>query len=269
VKNLPMPCASLTDEKGLSIVPLFMLLPQSSQRFLAALLGAVFPSLCVLCRETLPLDRKGLCLGCEPKVEKLSEPQCRLCGAEIPAFRSETRCADCRGNRRRFSKGTACFRYTRDLGRLIRKAKYAKRFELWDLLAKKAEPWEKHRFSKIDLISSIPMTKRERFKREISASEFLAKKLSRTLEIPCRKLLRKARPSAAQATLNRKARRENLEGAFQVRSGTRVTGKTVLLVDDVFTTGSTFQEASRALKKAGARRVEIAALARSGRYANS
>lgn len=250
-----------------------MLLPHSSRRFVAAFLGALFPSHCTLCRESLPLDQKGLCHSCEPKVEELAIPQCGLCGAELPAFSSKKRCLECLRNKRSFSQGTARFRYTRDMSRLIRRAKYGKRFELWDHLIRKAHPWQTLDLGtvdkKIDIISSIPMTKPELFRREINASELLAKQLSGALDVPYRKLLRKTRETAPQSSLNRKGRKMNLQGAFRVSKSVSVEGKTVLLVDDVFTTGSTLGEAAKTLKEAGAKKVQIAALARSGHYANS
>jgi len=246
-----------------------MLLPHSSRRFVAAFLGALFPSRCTLCRESLPLDQKGICHNCDHKVEELAIPQCGLCGAERPAFSSKTRCLECQRNKRSFSKGTARFRYTRDMSRLIRRAKYGKRFELWEHLIRKAHPWQALDLGTVDMISSIPMTKPELFRREINASELLAKRLSGALEVPYQKLLRKTRETAPQSSLNRQGRKMNLQGAFRVNKGASVKGKTVLLVDDVFTTGSTLGEAAKTLKEAGAKKVQIAALARSGYYANS
>ena len=75
-------------------------------------------------------------------------------------------------------------------------------------------------------------------------------------------LLRRVRWTTQQVQPTRAARRENMKGAFRVRSGARIAGKTILLTDDVMTTGSTLGEAARALRDAGAARVAVAVLAR-------
>ncbi len=155
------------------------------------------------------------------------------------------------------------------MSRLVRLAKYGKRFELWDHLIRKTHPWLPQDIGMFDMISPVPMTKRELFRREINASALLAKRLSKTLGVPYRNTLRKIRETRPQSSLGRAERKRNLRDAFRAEKDASLEGKTVLLVDDVLTTGFTLSEASRTLKKAGARRIKIAVLARSGRYANS
>jgi ComF family protein len=75
-------------------------------------------------------------------------------------------------------------------------------------------------------------------------------------------VLERVRPTESQTGLTRQQRRENIRGAFRVRDAEAVTGRTVLLVDDVFTTGTTASECARVLRKAGAARVWVATVAR-------
>ena len=92
----------------------------------------------------------------------------------------------------------------------------------------------------------------------------LARRLAFHIGLPCRPFwLRRIRNTPEQkATPSTTARRENLRGAFQARPRPALAGKTVLLVDDVLTTGSTASEAAGALRTAGAKRVLVAVLAR-------
>jgi len=121
----------------------------------------------------------------------------------------------------------------------------------------------------VDFITSIPMTRREAFRREVNASELLAKNLAKRWQIPYKKTLKKVRNTPPQATLNRKQRLNNLKGVFQCRDKRGVQNKQMLVVDDIFTTGTTFNQAAACLKQQGARAVRVFALARSGRYADS
>jgi ComF family protein len=246
-----------------------MFLIEKTRRFALTVRGILFPSACVLCREPLPLEEKGFCLPCSEKIARLERPQCRLCGAEIPALKPGHLCRDCRSTKRSFSKGRAFFRYNLSLKRIIRKAKYAKRFDLWTPLFEKAMQQPGTSYDSIDCVASVPMTRLEKFSRETNSSQTLAEAFAERLNIPHLPLLRKKRNTPPQAQLSKKERQRNLKGAFEIRNKINVRGKKILLVDDILTTGSTLQEAAQTLKTEGAAQVEIAVLARSGRYADS
>ena len=93
----------------------------------------------------------------------------------------------------------------------------------------------------------------------------MAEEISVDIGVPCGPLLRKIRDNKAQSTTrDAKQRAANVAGAYVLAAETDVIGKHILLIDDVVTTGSTLSEAARVLKKAGAKTVWAAALARSG-----
>jgi ComF family protein len=101
--------------------------------------------------------------------------------------------------------------------------------------------------------------------RGFNQAALLARRLAEKRDIRLlKKCLVKVRPTAAQTSLDGRARETNLRGAFQVRRSARIKGKTVLLVDDVYTTGSTIRECSLALRRAGAREVRAVTVARTG-----
>jgi competence protein ComFC len=111
---------------------------------------------------------------------------------------------------------------------------------------------------RFDVIIPVPMTKKRRRKRGFNQAEKLSKELSIVSHRPvCSRALVKIRETKEQHTLNERQRRENLKGAFLVMHSSDIRGKRVLLVDDVFTTGSTANECAKMLKGAGAVSVEV------------
>jgi ComF family protein len=116
-----------------------------------------------------------------------------------------------------------------------------------------------------DLVTAVPMHWRGRIARGCNNPELLADRLARSLKIGCEPfLLKKIRHTKPQKNLSWNQRKMNIKGAFEVRSGFDLTGATVVLVDDVVTSGATCHEASKMLKKAGVKKVIIACIARAG-----
>jgi len=120
-----------------------------------------------------------------------------------------------------------------------------------------------------DYIVPIPMHRFRRWERGVNSPDLLAEELGRQLKIPVvRYLVRRIRQTDLQYTLSQKGRVENVAGAFALRSPrfyfarTPIAGKNVLLVDDIFTTGSTCNEVAKVLLAGGVKTVTVAALAR-------
>jgi len=111
----------------------------------------------------------------------------------------------------------------------------------------------------------IPLHWFREWRRGYNQSEALARGLARHLHLPVRKLLRRAQATHRLAAMSPTERREVMRGAFRVRHRTRLIGRTVLLVDDVLTTGATCGAAARALKQAGAARVVAIVIGRTER----
>jgi ComF family protein len=128
--------------------------------------------------------------------------------------------------------------------------------------------WAEHDTTRLrelgaDVVIPIPLHWLRRWTRGYNQSEALAQPLAVGLHLPCRPgWLRRIRSTPQQTQQTPSHRKINVKGAFQGRPRTGLAGKTVLLVDDVMTTGSTASEAARALRQAGAARVVVAVLAR-------
>ncbi len=123
--------------------------------------------------------------------------------------------------------------------------------------------------SRFDVVIPMPLHWRKRWQRGFNQAELLAAEIGRRTNVPVRNALRRVRNTASQAGLTSSKRRRNVSGAFQASRGVKMrtvlNGASVLLIDDVVTTGATAASCARALKRAGARQVTLLTLARADR----
>jgi competence protein ComFC len=148
------------------------------------------------------------------------------------------------------------------LARLIQKLKYERERalvrELAPLLGKHLQ--DEQLADQFDAITFVPMSRKSLQRRGFNQSELLAKRLGKLVEKPVLFSLRKIRETSPQMELSGEERRQNLQGAFIARS--HHTLKRVLVIDDVYTTGATARECSRALRESGWEHVMVLTLAR-------
>jgi ComF family protein len=198
-------------------------------------------------REPAPLISEYFCLNCRTSFRN-----------SFP-LDSEGRCMLCRSGRRGFDEAFCYGAYEGTLRKLIHLFKYSgmRRLArpLSDLLAA-ALPRDRQ----FDAVTPVPLHWRRRWQRGFNQSELLARAIARRRGIPLIRALRRGAATQAQAGLSNSQRRENVAAAFRARR--RVAGLRILLIDDVMTTGATAGACARALKKAGAKSVSLAALAR-------
>lgn len=119
--------------------------------------------------------------------------------------------------------------------------------------------------SRIDIITYIPMRRRDILRRGYNQTKLIAKELGKIADKPCRPLLKKIRDTSQQKTLGARERRENMKDAFSVRNVKLFAGKSVLIIDDVCTTGSTLNEAAGKIKNSGAKLVGASVFAKTPR----
>lgn len=112
------------------------------------------------------------------------------------------------------------------------------------------------------ILIPVPLDKRKLKRRGFNQAEEVSKELSKFLEIPISNCLIKIKETTPQVELTEEERKENIKGAFSCQHPELVKGRKILLVDDVFTTGSTMEEAARVLKKAGAKEITGIVVAR-------
>lgn len=234
---------------------------------IGGLLDVVFPPRCCYCGAGLKLGTDaGLCCGCLVRVRCLEPPICLCCGTKLDADGgSENRyCGGCLKQRPFFDKARSLYFYEPPLSSLIHRLKFhgsgIAAAALADLVARDRPGTD---LRDVDLIIPVPLHSARLRDRGLNQSLVIARlafpRDGKRIEPMV--LVRK-RETVAQTGLSGKERRKNLRGAFAVNERQLIRGRSVLLVDDVYTTGSTVMECSKTLKRAGAARVEVLTLAR-------
>lgn len=176
------------------------------------------------------------------------------CGKPVESPEKEF-CGDCERTRHLFDQGRAAFTYSGSMRKSVYRMKFQNRRDYLDFYAEAMVRTGERYLScwRPEVIVPIPMHWKKRAARGYNQAELLAMRISRLTGIPCeRKLLRCVRYTGDQKELGRNERLRNLRGSFEVCSA---TPSRILLVDDVYTTGSTMDEAARALRTAGARQL--------------
>ena len=177
-------------------------------------------------------------------------------------------CMVCREGLANFDAAYSFGSYEGSLQQLIHLFKYAKVESLADTLGHfmlQALPLE----ANFDLVIAMPMHWRKRWERGFNQAELLAEPVARRYGLRLAKNLRRTRYTKSQAGLTEADRRANLRGSFEVWRAEQVAGRRILLIDDVFTTGSTLRAAAEVLKAAGAAHVAALTLARVDRAISS
>jgi ComF family protein len=241
---------------------------------LRSIFAIIFPSDCKLCRT--PLDNIStipVCDECLAEIEPTIAPQCVLCGDRLMSAQlliGDGLCINCREHRPEFERAVSFGEYRDGLRGLIRLLKYEKvtpvERPLGRMLAHAVS--ELLPGSSIDdklLLIPVPLHKNRRRERGFNQAELIAraaiKAISRELEFAPELMIRQ-RETVSQVGLSREERIENVRDAFCVSNPGRITGRKVIVVDDVMTTGTTLSECARVLKQAGAERVWAATVAR-------
>ena len=204
-------------------------------RTLLISLAAPEPHRCYLCELESILGEDGLCDGCrnELKLAISPAPPVGLDGL------------------------TAGLQYSEELATVFYRFKSKERSDYTPFLAQFISiPEEWH----AEMLLPVPLHWWRQYQRTYNQSYLLAEYVSSRYGIPiCSELLTRVRPTPQQKLLNEKDRRRNLKGAF--RAAPECKGRSIVLIDDVVTTGSTLSECARTLKKAGAYRVYAACVA--------
>lgn len=242
------------------------------RELLAVLLHLLFPTPCQICQAPLDARRRHLLCGrCWDKIRPPKDPLCPRCGLPLPSphaltFSPDHLCGTCREQKAYFSFARAAGLYEEEgvLRKAILLFKYGKKAALGHHLGRlMAEAsYGRVEVTSYDCLVPVPLSPEREKERGFNQSLILAEALGGRFGVPVeRKALVRVRPTGPQEG-SRKAREENVRGAFAVIRPEQVAGKRILLIDDVYTTGATVNECAKVLMKAGAQKVAVYTLAR-------
>lgn len=220
------------------------------------LLRILFPLKCPLCGEIIPLVSES-CSCCGENVTLISRNFCRHCGAE----EEKCTCNEYGGSVLENLAGVYIYdgkiRSQIALFKFGKQKNFAKEFSL-RMSERVAQVFSEADF---DAVTFVPSSEKSMKERGFNQSELLAKGVAEKLFVPLTDFLVKAKETELQHSLSAKERTENLDGAFAMKDGADVKGKTVLLCDDIKTTGTTLRKCADVLYENGAKEVYCLVLA--------
>jgi ComF family protein len=233
------------------------------------LLGArhiLYPGCCLLCGQLLPASAAHFCFQCRHDLFHDPHPNCPRCAGSVGPFAVvEGRCVACRGEPFAFEQTLRVGPYDGVLREVILRLKHQRGESLAELLGEYWGEEAAERFAalRIDALTPVPLHWLRRWSRGYNQSAALCRGLATALRLPHFPWwLRRIRHTPRQHLRSPAERKANVRGAFRTRPGADVKGRSILLVDDVMTTGATVGEATKTLLAAGAERVVVAVLAR-------
>ena len=216
-----------------------------------ALLNVMFPRRCAVCDEIVPAGEGLICRQCQTKPQYIKEPRCRRCGKQLTGD-TGIYCKDCTQRRHVFDYGYALYDY-QSMRKSIYRFKYNRRCEYAVFYAKEIcrNLWDEICIMHADAIIPVPVHKSRLRSRGYNQASLVATELSRLTGIPVYKdLVQRVKKTIPQKELNIQERQNNLKKAFNIGTDVVKLNKTIL-VDDIYTTGSTLDAVALELKKHG------------------
>lgn len=234
---------------------------------LTALADLLFPTLCLSCGVVLPeRGEHPLCTDCFDGIRFITAPLCPVCGIPYPVEESPDHvCGDCLVKKRHIGTARSLGVYESILHDAIHAFKYGGNLTLGEQLGRlmAAHDYPSFRIRDYSLILPVPLHPRRLRQRGFNQSVILAREISRQHGVDMDfRALRRIVDTESQAGLKKEERRSNIRKAFSITGPERLRGQKILLVDDVYTTGSTLAECAKTLLKGGAEAVGALTLAR-------
>lgn len=229
-------------------------------------LELIFPPRCLYCDAYLAGNeiKNYLCSGCERDICLISSPLCSVCGMVFSSGAgSDHLCGSCLRTKKPYALARAAVLYTPVVKYLLHCLKYRSDTTVLPAIKMIIDRMDRSAYSDTELILPVPLHINRLRSRCLNQSLILARLFyPRKNRKIFNDVIVRIRDTIPQANLNGEARRKNLRKAFQVIKPELVRGKSVCLVDDVLTTGTTIQECSRVLTAAGVKRIKVLTLAR-------
>ncbi len=234
---------------------------------LKSLADVVFPPRCMACGSVLDEpDKRPFCPACASLIRYIASPLCPCCGVPLPGEEGTDHfCGECLLVRPPFSAARSVARYESVLLEAIHAFKYLGRITNGEILGRMLADYACSRFdiSAYTLIVPVPLHRRRLRERGFNQAVILAREIAGRFSLPLDwRSLRRRVFTEPQVGLGKDRRTSNVRGAFGVVDGKRIEGQRIVLVDDVYTTGSTVRECAEILMKNKAAEVAVLTLAR-------
>lgn len=227
------------------------------------LTGLVYPRRCPVCDDIVTPFGETIHKECKKKIQRVTGATCYKCGKPLNEnIDSVEYCQDCLRIRHKYDKGYAALIY-RSVSGSVYRFKYTKRAEYADFYAEIIEEvlGDKLRALKADALVPVPMYGFKQRVRGYNQAEILAKAMGRRLNIPVKtNIIKRTRNTVPMKKLDEKARRNNLKKAFNVTLND-VKLKSIIIIDDIYTTGSTIDEIAHEFRQVGVERIYFCTLA--------
>ncbi|MBI2985493.1 MAG: ComF family protein [Deltaproteobacteria bacterium] len=239
---------------------------------LSQALDWLYPPRCRYCRESISKDEDYFCHACWAKIRLVSPPLCTRCGRPfLDAGGDDHLCGACLMHAPYFEKARswACYPSEESEGHplreIVQRFKYRRKVSLGKPLGRLMARGCYSFLSgcPVDLVIPVPLHPKRLRWRGFNQAVILAREVGRLWKLPVDPfILVRSRETPPQTQLAEEERRKNMRGAFSLNPAKPVDAKTILLVDDVYTSGATVNECSRTLLRAGAKEVYVLTLAR-------
>ncbi len=219
------------------------------------ILDLVFPRRCVVCDEPTDDPKKGVCRACRSKIVYIKDPFCMKCGKQLKQKNTEY-CEDCQKRRHLWVQGTSLYDYG-SMADSIFRFKYSGRQEYaefygYDMYRQK-KSWL--RAVQPDALVPVPIHAARKRRRGYNQAQLIAEVLSRHCDIPvCNELITRVKKTKPQKNLTEQERQNNLKKAFKILQND-VKLSTIVIIDDIYTTGSTIDAMTEILYSSGIGRI--------------
>ena len=224
---------------------------------LHAILDLIYPVRCPICSEVIVPKKDGICITCRKKLNYIDGPRCKKCSKPIE-YEEKEYCGDCEKNKYHYIKGYSLWTYDEEIKQSIANFKYHSKKEyakfyisemvqLYGNIIKELSP---------DVIVPIPIHRSKYLERGYNQADILARGMGKEISIPViSNLLIRNKKTLPQKKLSNKERLSNLQEAFSFNEKAlksfHTNIDTIVLVDDIYTTGSTIEACTNVLIRSG------------------
>ena len=232
-----------------------------------ALLDLAYPRRCGSCGQAVLGEDMQICWDCRASLQVITDPYCDRCGDPVEGMIGHAFvCSMCRRHEPGFCRARSAVRYRGGICDALQSFKYRGQVNLGEDLANLLLACVRTHYAgiKFDAIGCVPLYPVRERTRSYNQSRLLAERVGRMLRLDLTppRTVRRVRNTPSQTGLNSDERRDNVEAAFVVGQAEWLDGRTILLIDDVMTTGATVSACAGALREGGAAGVYVATVAR-------